>query len=278
VAGPLTVYYKTTICSLTTSNTTTTIDGQNRPLNDTDQVPPLANHPWAERQALPSRGIPYEDSFSSLYSNASAVFVQPISANLLGPPGNPDQGIKGNMQLSLLELALIDFDSDLQALSALESSLIRITGMSIGCLAEQYPFTDVPLEDIAAGWDPQPTTAVVRTPLLRARLNMSGLFVMLGFGASMVFFVFAVLLIGAPPAKGEILIGDPGLLFIIALLRGSSLPDLFNHEIHTQHALDQVELRQLGLAMEVKVSGQGRLDIAESGSSVDDEKVAVPSS
>jgi hypothetical protein len=36
---------------------------------------------------------------------------------------------------------------------------------------------------------------------------MSGLFVVLGFGASIVFFVCAVLLIGEPPAKGEILIG-----------------------------------------------------------------------
>lgn len=43
--------------------------------------------------------------------------------------------------------------------------------------------------------------------MLHARLKMSKMFVLLGLTASVVFFVSAVLLLGAPPPIGEKLVG-----------------------------------------------------------------------
>jgi len=43
--------------------------------------------------------------------------------------------------------------------------------------------------------------------MLLARLKMSNVFVLLGLAASVVFFVSAVLLLGAPPPIGENLVG-----------------------------------------------------------------------
>jgi hypothetical protein len=60
------LYAKVIICSLTVSHTTSIIDGLNRPVNRSDELPEPKGHAWATRQPLPSRSLPCEDSFSAL--------------------------------------------------------------------------------------------------------------------------------------------------------------------------------------------------------------------
>lgn len=131
-----------------------------------------------------------------------------------------------------------------------------------------------------AGWDPRPTLATVATPVLRARLNMSKPFVLIGLGTSILFFIAALLILDVPPRAGETLVGgvsfqvinyihrvliicgkDPGLLSILAMLRRSTLPERISQGLDDTSALDSRELRRFGSTVVVQLSGANHLDV-----------------
>jgi hypothetical protein len=71
--GPSIYYIKVIGCSSTASNTTVVINGMNMPLRGTGVLPPSEAHPWFNMTPHPSRGLPYEDCFSALYSKLVTV-------------------------------------------------------------------------------------------------------------------------------------------------------------------------------------------------------------
>jgi hypothetical protein len=85
-AGLLTTYTKVIGCSLTMTDTTVTIDGLNRPLDGTDVVAPSAPHAWFNAAPSPSRGLPWEDLFSGLYTSPAS--AEATSSSVL-PSGIP---------------------------------------------------------------------------------------------------------------------------------------------------------------------------------------------
>jgi hypothetical protein len=150
----------------------------------------------------------------------------------------------------------------------------------------------------AAGWDPKPTLAVSTVPLLKARLNMSPVFTIIGFVASLVFFAAAITIIGhSPGIVGEKLVGgalsdfscnclthtltsdflfcciDPGLLFILSMIRRSSLPAALNNGIDDKFAMNEVELRRFGARLTVVLSAEGQLDILGSGPAYEEKSI-----
>jgi len=115
---------------------------------------------------------------------------------------------------------------------------------------------------------------------------MSGIFTFIGFGASIVFFVAALIVIGwLSSITGEKLIGGvfieysfsaafkvcfclwffliytaPGLLFILSRLHQSSLPAILNKNVDDQSALDEQRLQQFSALVKVHISHDGQLD------------------
>jgi hypothetical protein len=298
------LYAKVIGCSITTSSTTVIIDGLNHAVNGTDELSPPDPHPWFNAAPLPSRGVPFEDLFSGLYSGPTTLKIQRGS---------------GGFPFSLFEEALettLFHDSSLQNL---EASLILATSFSYAVLGGVYGYTNVsacvvklprPCELIhssyfavhthrelkAAGWDPKPTSAISTVPLLKARLNMSPVFTIIGFVASLVFFAAAMAIIGhSPTIVGEKLVGgtlsdlgckclihtstsdffvydiDPSLLFILSMIRRSSLPAALNNGIDDKFAMNEVELRRFGARLMVVLSAEGQLDILSSRPAYDEK-------
>ena len=145
-----------------------------------------------------------------------------------------------------------------------------------------------------AGWDPTPTLGVTTCPVLRARLNLSGIFTFIGLGASVVFFVAVLMIVGWPSSIiGEELIGgmlarhsfsaafllqvliltsvsayrffcctEPGLLPLLLRLRRSSLPGTLNILVDDQSARDPNRFRPSGARVNVYMSRDGQLEFA----------------
>jgi len=140
--GPLTCYAKVIICSLTVSNTTSIIDGLNRPVDRSDEMPEPTNHSWAIQQPLPSRGLPYEDTFSALYGTPAGLVIE-----------TPDvhSTVDNEMQFTVLEAEMLDASGLLsnstldwlQRLHWLEGNLMRITSMSYACLGEYFGYQNL---------------------------------------------------------------------------------------------------------------------------------------
>jgi hypothetical protein len=125
--GPLTLYTQLITCSLTTSASTTLMDGHSRLVEPADTLLAGDNHAWAQRPPLPSRGIPYEDSFSALFSSAGAV------------PGNPLRS-SATTQQTLLEECLIEWSNASFGLGWFESNLMWVTGVSIVGITQNLPY------------------------------------------------------------------------------------------------------------------------------------------
>jgi hypothetical protein len=104
---------------------------------------------------------------------------------------------------------------------------------------------------------------------------MSKLFVFLGLAASIVLFISALLLLGSLPPIGERLVGgqysflrlvlwtdisssDPGLLFVLSMVRHSTLPGRMNQGINDLSTLEEDELRRFGETIQVHFSSQDR--------------------
>jgi hypothetical protein len=122
------VYAKVIGCSISTSNTTVIIDGLNHAVNGTDELAAPDSHPWINATPLPSRGVPFEDLFSGLYSGPTTLKIQRGS---------------GGFDFSLFEEALdttLFHDSTLQNL---EASLILATSFSYAVLGGVYGYTNV---------------------------------------------------------------------------------------------------------------------------------------
>jgi hypothetical protein len=139
----------------------------------------------------------------------------------------------------------------------------------------------------AAGWDPKPTYGVALTPVLRARLHLSGLVAITGFVISVIFLATALTIIGKRPVGiDEELIGgalanpsrislnlcpsdicfrfaDPTLLPILLMLYRSPLLATLNDTLKGS-AIDETELRRIGAGVNVYVSAEGKLDIVGS--------------
>jgi len=131
-SGPLTLYAKVIICSLTASNTTIIIDGLNRPLNRFDDLSLPKNRRWATRQPLPSRQWPYEDSFSVLFQPG---LDQPVS-----------DGSK--MRVSILEQEVHNWSNGsdtpiLPSLDWLDGRLAKIACVSVALGATTFGYTNV---------------------------------------------------------------------------------------------------------------------------------------
>jgi hypothetical protein len=189
------------------SNTTVTIDGLNRAVNNTDTVIPPPPHPWFNAIPVPSRGMPWEDLLGALYTTAYSVQVE-STPNIL--PGGP--------QFSLFEALLngqLEVDN---ALATLERSLVVSTTYSFAVLGARHGYT-LPAKSVlltslflydrlprsyllasdpgrAVGWDPHPTTAEATLPVLRARLRLPRLPTISGFIASVVCLVGAMKILG----------------------------------------------------------------------------------
>jgi hypothetical protein len=138
VIGPFTVYAKVIICSLTVSDSTATIDGLNRPVNDSGELPETKNHSWAIQQPLASRGYQYEDIFSSLYGTPAIL-----------PPSEQDVDL--GLKLTLLETVFsgIFLNADLfenvnQTLYELETNFMQTTSISYACVGQYLGYQNVP--------------------------------------------------------------------------------------------------------------------------------------
>jgi hypothetical protein len=142
MVGPLAFYAKVIICSLTVSDTTNIIDGLNRPVDHSDELPEPEIHPWAIQQPLPSRGLPYEDTFSALYSTPAGLVVK--------YPG-VQSVVDNEMQFTLLETEMSDYSGLhtnstqdwLQRLQWLEGNFMRITSISYACLGEYFGYQNL---------------------------------------------------------------------------------------------------------------------------------------
>jgi hypothetical protein len=223
VIESLTLHVKVIVCSLTVSDMTAIIDGLNRPVNnDSEDLTEPEGHEWAIQQPLPSRGRTYEDTFSALYGSPSAIVAFPDGSQV-------DQILNATLlELDFSGLFLnVTSSIEYHTLQELEDNFMRTTSMSFACLGQYFGYQNLPQyvesfsttvelfheslecrEVVQAGWDPPPTVATLQKPVLRARLNISSIFVLLGLAASIVFFVSALILLGLPPPVGEMLVGS----------------------------------------------------------------------
>jgi len=118
---------------------------------------------------------------------------------------------------------------------------------------------------------------------------MSPTYVLGGLAASLVFLACVPLLLGFPPPAGEVLRGglycvflrhmfvqllihtgiptslELGLLFILSMIRDSSLPGRINKNVSDDIALEEEELRRFGLDLRVHLLGN-RLDVVDTRS------------
>jgi hypothetical protein len=141
--GPVTIYAKVIICSLTVNATTTIIDGLNHPVNRSDELPEPTAHQWATHQPLPSRGFIYEDTFSALYGTPTGLVVK--SSSTQSTVDNP-------IPLTLLESEMLNYGNfarsnlyrpPIQMLQWLEANLMRITSISYACLGEYFGYQHI---------------------------------------------------------------------------------------------------------------------------------------
>jgi hypothetical protein len=145
VVGPVTLYIKIIVCSLTVNASTTIIDGLNRPANRSDELLEPTAHPWAIQQPLPSRSFIYEDTFSALFGTPTGLVVHTSGTN--STVDNP-------IPLTLLEVMMIDYGDlayanlygpPVQHLQWLEFNLMRITSISYACLGEYFGYQNLDL-------------------------------------------------------------------------------------------------------------------------------------
>lgn len=123
--GPITSYAKVITCSLNVSEITVTINGLGCVVNDTILQAEPRNHPWEPQQPLPSRGNPYEDSFSAFFGSVAA---RNMSSLAFG----------GDLQFSLLELLGAKLLNEDPRLSQLENILAQVTDVSYHALSVHY--------------------------------------------------------------------------------------------------------------------------------------------
>jgi hypothetical protein len=129
--GPLTTYTKVIGCSLTMTNTTVTIDGLNQPLDGTDVVAPSAPHAWFNAAPLPSRGLPWENLFSGLYTSPASTEVSSSSSVL-----------PARISLSLFEELLNEQLYFNKTLGYLEDCLTIATSYSYAVLGVTQGYSD----------------------------------------------------------------------------------------------------------------------------------------
>ena len=101
-------------------------------MDGSDDNPRPERHMWSNAIALPSRGSPFEDSFSELYGSAVAIKIQKATS-----------AIQREIQFSLFEQLLMKVMSSRPSLQKLETALRNATGISYGALGQRYPFTNV---------------------------------------------------------------------------------------------------------------------------------------
>jgi len=78
-----------------------------------------------------------------------------------------------------------------------------------------------------------------------------------------VLFAAALAVVGkCPVIVGETLVGELSLLYILSMLRRSSLPAALNDNVGDRFAMDENVLRQFGAGVKVQASVDGQLDIA----------------
>lgn len=129
-----TIYYiKVVGCSLTLQDSTTTIDGAGRNIDNDKEPESAPPHVWSTAEPLASRGRPYEDNFSALFGRAAAPPVE------VGGPRNA----MTHIQQSIFEKGLSQVMILSPTLSMLEGVTQMITGLSYAALPERYGFLNV---------------------------------------------------------------------------------------------------------------------------------------
>jgi hypothetical protein len=246
--GPITGYAKVIGCSLTTSNATTVIDGSNRAVNGTGELPEPSPHTWFTATPLPSRGSPHEDLFGTV-ATATSVTVD-RHWNSTGP-----------LQLSLLDDAITFAINDQSTLSFFEGAVRNGTALLYGAIGELYGYTSIPQPRKLSGWDPRPAFGVTVVDVVHARLKLVYPLTWIGLAFSIILFTTAMVAIGRCPAANVPLCRDRDLLFIISMLRRSTLTSALNNAVKDVEANDLDELRQFGKGLRVQVNEDGVLDV-----------------